>query len=119
MENVIVTRHPALVEYLRDLGVEAPMIQHATSKDVKGKHVYGVLPLHLAVYAGLITEIPLSLPVELRGKELTLEQVKKYAGKPATYAVLPGKPRPCDCGWGITAEWSDVDPLEMAQKAGL
>jgi len=34
-----VTRHPALVAYL---------FEHATPEALKGKHVWGVLPLYLA-----------------------------------------------------------------------
>lgn len=90
MEQVIVTRHKALVEYLVTRGIvgsDVPVIAHATPEDIKGRHVYGVLPLSLAKLAGAITEIPLHLPPELRGKELSLEQVKKYSKEPATYVV--------------------------------
>lgn len=33
------------------------------------------------------TEVPLDLPPELRGKELTLEAMRQYAGDPVTYKV--------------------------------
>jgi len=90
MEKVIVTRHQALVNYLINQKIvekDTPVITHATIDDVKNKHVYGVLPLSLAKYAGAITEVPLHLPAELRGKELTIEQVERYAGEAATYIV--------------------------------
>lgn len=87
---VIVTRHAALAEVLKS-GLpqlkEAPVIEHATQDDVRGKWVYGVLPLRLAVHAEAITEIELDLPPELRGQELTAEQIRAYIGQPQTYRV--------------------------------
>ena len=87
---VIVTRHLALVEHLRLIGIATDtscVIPHATREDVEGKDVVGVLPLSLACYANSITEIPLSLPLELRGKELSIEDVQRFAGVPVTYRV--------------------------------
>ena len=87
---VIVTRHLALVEHLRLIGIatgESCVIEHATREDVEGRDVVGVLPLSLACYANSITEIPLSLPLELRGKELSIEDVQRFAGAPVTYRV--------------------------------
>ena len=83
MENqVVVTRHPALVEYLREEGVideTTEIIEHASPDDVRGRHVIGVLPHHLSAEAASVTEVPLNLPPELRGQELTVEQVRQYA----------------------------------------
>lgn len=87
---VVVTRHPALVEYLREQGLvdeNAQVVAHATVDDVRGRHVFGVLPLHLAANADCVTEVPLNLPQELRGTELSLEQVRQYAGTVTTYRV--------------------------------
>lgn len=92
MENtVVITRHKGLVEYLKEIGLvngNFDVIEHATIESVKGKHVIGVLPNYLAIHAASLTEIPLSLPAELRGKELTLEQVREFAGEPVTYVIL-------------------------------
>lgn len=92
MENnvVVVTRHSSLVEYLKELnlvpdGVE--VLTHATPENVSGKDVVGVLPLSLACLANSVTEVPLKLTPELRGVELTLDQVRELAGEPVTYTV--------------------------------
>ena len=88
--TVIVTRHPALVEYLRSIGLvpeDARIIEHATPEDVAGAHVIGVLPLRLAERAWLVTEVPLDIPPELRGRELTLAEVRQFAGEPVQYVV--------------------------------
>jgi len=91
-ENVIiVTRHPALVEYLQEQGIvvqgECDQVSHATPEDVRGKHVIGVLPLRLAAEAATVTEIPLDIPPELRGTELSIEQLREYGDVPVTYRV--------------------------------
>lgn len=87
---VVVTRHPALVEYLTELGVVpagTEVVTHATAEQVRGRHVFGVLPLHLAAEAASVTEVTLRVPVELRGVELTLEQVRQFAGPLVEYNV--------------------------------
>lgn len=90
MKNIIITRHPALVTYLREifphLGT-AEVLPHASPDDVRGNNVYGVLPLHLAAEAYTVTEICLDIPPELRGHELTLEQVKALYRGVRSYAV--------------------------------
>jgi len=88
--DLIVTRHPGLVEYLRELGLVAEgveVIDHATPEKVAGRHVCGVLPHSLSCLTASFTEVPLTLPAELRGKELSLEQVRKYASARVTYRV--------------------------------
>ena len=87
---LVVTRHPALVAYLVEEGVvpaETKVLSHVTMDDVAGQDVVGVLPLHLAWACASVTEVPLDLPPELRGVELTLEQVRRFAGEPRTYKV--------------------------------
>jgi len=88
--SVVVTRHKALVQYLLQCGLVpegTPVLTHATAEQVRGKHVFGVLPLRLACLAAKVTEVPLNLPAELRGQELTLQQVEAYAQPMATYVV--------------------------------
>ena len=77
--EIVVTRHPCLVDYLKETGL--------TSHDVRGKNVCGVLPHSLSCLTASFTEVPLSLPAELRGVELTLEQIKRYAKPAVTYIV--------------------------------
>lgn len=90
-KQLIVTRHKALVSYLIDKNIikegEYKLIEHADYKDVEGQNVIGVLPLQLASYAKSVTEIPLKLTPEMRGKELTFEEVEKVAEEPVQYIV--------------------------------
>lgn len=75
MEKVIVTRHTALVDFLREQGIEGDVVSHASEETVKGKHVFGVLPMRLAALCGRFTEVTLQIPAELRGKELSLQDI--------------------------------------------
>lgn len=89
-ETIVVTRHKALLELLKELGEvfgDLPVIEHATVEDVDGKHVIGVLPMYLAVHAASITEVELDIPKELRGVELSLEQLRKCYRSVSRYVV--------------------------------
>ena len=91
MKTIVVTRHPALVEYLREKGIvhgKIEVLTHATKEDVRGNIIIGVLPLHLAVEALAVIEIPLTLTEEMRGRELDLETLKRIAGNPRFYSVF-------------------------------
>lgn len=87
----VVTRHKALLAYLLDKDIikegEYKWIEHATINDVEGRDVIGVLPLQLASYAKSVTEVSLKLTPEMRGKELTFEEVEKIADEPVQYIV--------------------------------
>jgi len=88
--DIVVTRHPALLEYLKMMNMlaeDAKVLKHAEAEDVRGKHVCGVLPHSLSSLTASFTEIPLKVPPELRGRELSLYDIYRYAGKPVTYIV--------------------------------
>ena len=86
--KVLVTRHEALVEYFKELGIKFDkVISHATAEDVTGNDVYGVLPLHLASLANTVTTIDMDLPAEMRGKELSLSDIETYFTGMSTYQV--------------------------------
>jgi len=110
MKKVIVTRHSGLIEYLLKMDLMSPedtVVAHATVEDVKDRDVIGVLPLSLAVHANSITEVPLNIPAELRGKELSFEQVQRFAGNPVTYRVKEIPTSTCQCGSGF---YNDICP---------
>lgn len=91
MKNaLIVTRHESLVAYAMEIGLvdeTAEVITHATADNVRGRDVIGVLPHSLSCLTNSFCEIPLSIPAELRGKELSIEQMRQYSGKPVIYKV--------------------------------
>ena len=88
--DLVVTRHAGLVSYLKSEGIidDATIVTpHATPENVRDKHVLGVLPHSLSCLCESFTEVPLNLPADLRGKELTEQDVRQYAGQPVTYTV--------------------------------
>ncbi|NCD42196.1 MAG: hypothetical protein EOL88_08910 [Bacteroidia bacterium] len=88
--EIIVTRHAALIKYLKEIGLATDntiVVSHATPDVVRGKNVLGVLPHSLSCLTETFTEVPLNLPPEMRGKELTLEDMRKYSSDPVTYVV--------------------------------
>ena len=86
--KVLVTRHEALVEYFKELGIKFDkVISHATEEDVRGNDVYGVLPLHLASLADTVTTVDMNLPAEMRGKELSLTDIETYFTGMSTYQI--------------------------------
>ena len=89
--TVVVTRHPGLLEVLRERGVVPQNCEdfysHATPDLVRGRDVIGILPLSLAAEANSITEITLSLPPEARGKELNADEVRRFMTGVNTYKV--------------------------------
>lgn len=90
METIIITRHAGLVEYIFEEGIAprgTPVIPHANADDIRGRRVIGPLPLHLAALAASVVSIPLILPPELRGVELSAEQVRAHAQPPEEYVI--------------------------------
>ena len=90
-ETIVVTRHGTLHSYLMEKGLvdaDVQVISNATIEDVKGKKVIGVLPYHLAAAASSIIEVKINTPPPLRGANLTLEQVRKYASDAQEYKVV-------------------------------
>lgn len=66
---------------------EPRVLAHASEGDVRGAHVIGVLPLRLAALADRVTEIPLAVAPEDRGRELDIVRLREIAGDPVTYRV--------------------------------
>ena len=116
----VITRHKALLAYLLDKDIikegEYKLIEHADYKDVEGRDVIGVLPLQLASYAKSVTEVPLKLTPEMRGKELTFEEVEKVAQEPVQYIVREvNSADGIDYYLGILEGYTDED-YELAYK---
>lgn len=92
--DIVVTRIPALVALLIERGTitaDTRVVEHATAADVRGRHVVGLLPHHLASRAASITEIPIRVGKHDREAmhrgDLALERLREIAGSPVTYVV--------------------------------
>lgn len=87
---IVITRHPSLVKYLREIGIidnTAVIISHATPENVKDRDVIGVLPLRLIALTARFREVTMEVPQELRGKELTLNELKRCNPQLTEYRV--------------------------------
>lgn len=87
---LLVTRHQHLKEFLYQEGLiesNTPCITHATMDQVRGKNVIGNLPMHLAAQAASIMSITINVPVEKRGSELTVEELREYTTDFCWYRV--------------------------------
>jgi hypothetical protein len=75
MKDIIISRHPAAVEFVRrerpEL-VDAPVVAQATAEDVRGRRVFGNLPLSLAAVAAEVWVIEFSGDPASRGQEYDL-----------------------------------------------
>lgn len=86
--NIIVTRHAGLVEFLAARGITGVVVAHATAEDVKGRDVYGILPFHLAAMCRTVTTVDMNVPADKRGAELSVNEVETYFTGMTTYVVM-------------------------------
>ena len=94
-EVVVVTRHEALVQFLSEEGVIPEGKPYVWKKHIDpgensklvGKMVIGVLPMHLAALAREYVNVPLVIPPEMRGKELSIEEIRRFAKAAEHYEV--------------------------------
>ena len=88
--KVIVSRHPAAVEFIRQEMPEfadARIVESALVADIYGDVVAGNLPLHLAQYASAVLAIEFkgSPP---RGAEYTIEDMRAAGAHLVSYVVF-------------------------------
>ena len=78
MQHLIVSRHPAAIEFIRNELPEfsdAPVLASASADDVRGADVAGNLPLDLAAEARVVRAIVYPAGRAPRGSEYTLEDM--------------------------------------------
>lgn len=88
--HLIVSRHAGAIEWLRKHGIEGEVVSHATEENVRGREVYGVLPLHLAALASRVYCIDMQLAPEDRGRDLSAEEMEARGAHLCAYRVLSG-----------------------------
>lgn len=102
MKQVIVSRHAAAVEFIRqEAGLEetVPVIEQATAEDVRGAVVYGNLPLHLAALAHTVIAVEFE-GAPPRGTEYTVVDMHAAGARLRAYKVQSA-PKSCyeDMPW--------------------
>mgnify|MGYP000955834578 CR=1 FL=1 len=86
---LIVTRHSGAVEWLHRKGITGEVVSHISpSESLEGKIVIGNIPLWVAAQADEVwaIEIP-NLPSELRGVDISAEQMEELGAKISKYYV--------------------------------
>lgn len=87
-ENVIVTRHPVVAEFFRvEMGIIAKVLPFARMHEVKGKNVYGHLPLPMAAEAKSVTVVHADIHENDLLSDITLAEYKKHVRDVRTYKV--------------------------------
>lgn len=89
METIIVTRHPGLVEWLERQGITGKVKSSVTIDDIRGKHVVGALPAHIAQWALYITSVDYSCRVFQEGKILNADDFDELGATLFDYRVVP------------------------------
>lgn len=92
MKTLVVTRHGAFVEFLLNQGVVEPgnfeVVPHVVESEVADRVVVtSGIPLHLAAICKRVVTVPLHVPPEFRGKELSVEEVERFAQPVQSFVV--------------------------------
>ncbi|MHB1950138.1 MAG: CRISPR-associated protein Csx16 [Acidiferrobacteraceae bacterium] len=87
-EYVIVSRHPAAIEFLRASAefADAPVLASASPDDVRGRVVGGNIPLHLAALAAAVVAVEFD-GAPPRGAEYGLEEMIAAGARLSRYVV--------------------------------
>lgn len=96
--DIIVSRHPGAVAWLRDAYPEladVPVVAAVSAADVQGKVVVGNLPMHLASAAECVYAIEFSGPAP-RGAEYSAAEMREAGARTTRYYVLD----PREIAWG-------------------
>ncbi|MDA0129467.1 CRISPR-associated protein Csx16 [Vibrio sp. MarTm2] len=88
-----VSRHPGAIQWAKAQAI--PVDRFVTHLDIqsiqKGDHVIGNLPIHLAeqicLYGARYFHLSLDLPPELRGQELSAEQLNELKAEVREYMI--------------------------------
>jgi len=94
MTTYFVTRHPGARAWAAEEGIEVDdVIDHLDPTRIEpGDTVIGSLPVNLAAEVcargGVYLHLSLDLPAELRGRELTVEQMRTCGARIEEFRVL-------------------------------
>jgi putative CRISPR-associated protein (TIGR02620 family) len=85
-EAVIVTDYQNVIEWLRRQGVTAEVVPETPDK-IRGKHVIGDLPPHLATECFTITAIAFDKPPIKRLSYLSADEMEAHGARLETFVV--------------------------------
>ena len=89
-KKIIVTRYPALAQAFVDMGLcepGTPVLRYASREDVRGKEVFGSVPVYIAEAAVSLTELPIVAGGDRESVMLDVDKIKRHSRSPVTYVV--------------------------------
>lgn len=90
MKKIIVSRHKGAVYWIKKHYPKFSKfdhLNHVNEDDIKGNIVIGTLPINLAVLAKEYWHLSMKIPVEMRGKEFTIEDMENFNCKIEKYTI--------------------------------
>ena len=88
--DLIVTRHPGAVEWLRRKGITAPVVAQATPPQIRNKVVVGNLPIDMAAMTMCVVAICYPGEAAPRGAEYTADDMDRANAELRTFSVRHG-----------------------------
>ena len=121
MKRLIVSRHPAAVEFVRAECAEfadAAVVAAATPDDVRGAVVAGNLPLHLAALAAQIVAVEFDGEPP-RGAEYGLPEMRAAGARLARYTVAAVDPPAVEIGFDDGRKPRVEPPIDQGREAKI
>nr|BDI55091.1 MAG: CRISPR-Cas system-associated protein Csx16 [uncultured archaeon] len=90
-EIIIVSRHAGAINWLKKHYPKFSNLKHLThisEEEIKDRIIIGTLPVNLAVLAKEYWHLSMNVPLEMRGKELTVEDMENFNCKIENYKIL-------------------------------
>lgn len=92
--KVFVSRHKGAYEWFKnhhiELAKDCEYLTHINPEQIKGNIVVGTLPINLAVLAKEYWHLAMTIPAEMRGKELTVKDMEGFGCKIEKYIIKKG-----------------------------
>jgi len=94
MVTYFVSRHPGAVEWAARRGINAEPVKHLDPEQINGGDtVIGTLPVHLVAQinarGGRYLHLELSIPEDMRGEELSADQMEEYGATLQEFSAEP------------------------------
>lgn len=99
MTVYFITRHPGAIAWAHEEGIEVTqLIDHLDVGSIQpGDTVVGTLPVNLAAQVcargARYFHLSLELPSDMRGKELSAEDMRQFGARVEEFLIIPANPK--------------------------
>ena len=89
MKTIIVSRHPAAIKWINKYYPDFNGIikSHIAEDEIIGNRIIGTLPVQLAALAAEYFHLSIKVPAEMRGKELSIEDMVQFGCKIERFTI--------------------------------